>query len=341
MTDQSMESSLWVVCDCSGEITLCGRDASDFGARPGDSAVSMIAEDGFADFEDALRVAERGGVVDLILPAPRGRIAHVKSDELFASPVMIISLYKNKNEYLAAALSSGDKIGKVFSHMEGYVSAAVGNDGKVTALTVENSTRAIVIRNKLIGCIPYEARTGDVSADISAIFDMIAEKFSANAENRFRVNFLSEIRGNMVLCPVDPRMFAGVTVMCAAVGARISCDGECSVMLSADSDTAMLTVTSKMKDRLGRSFKCSDLVRLCRLIPSTPTELIILEGMVSEFDRDSIFECREDGSFILRITFDIGADSDRLKFREEIAITSEYVDSCMEHIGASPSSESQ
>lgn len=318
----SEDDGFWFVCNSDGYVNMCSSTAVKYGITGGSGDFCrVIHEECIADLEDVLRIVKVGGEVSVLLDACEETgytVAHVKNSMLFSEPVAEIRLYKNKNEYLDDPQRNNSVIGRVFGRIDDTDSVS----DSINAI----STNAEIVKNRILGfqrsalriCsgFGFSENTEASLMDVSEVFDIVAERFSANKRKPFNVEFVNDKVGNAVICFGKTENVVGTVLASAATAVRMSRDGKCRVMLRCDGDSVVIETHSNPGIGVSVCFRSCDFLWLYAATGKGISELAFLEHILTLVEYDAEFMCDVDGDFVIRVTLNKNSDPDRLKFRD-------------------------
>ncbi len=342
-------SGIWAICGEGGTVLICGDSASRIGIISGvTNGRELISVEELADFEDALKKCMDGGDVSILLGAADGeRIIHIRRTKLFSSYAAELRYYENKAEYLAASGAEHGRFDRVLKHIERNIEDTVallceisqGNGiNRQYAAKVAEQTRLCGLSLIQRYSEPPEEQE---LCDAVTVFDMITDYFGGENTVPFKAVFVKDITKSAVICNAQSERIVGVTVLASAVAARLSQNGECTVTLSNDGDSAVIEAECILRDgcRLyGRSDRF-DQVYGC--IPSDPVELLLLEQLASIPQWNLEYAASGDGKAVIRAVLSRYTDPDRLKYRDSVGGVPGALDQYMNYIKASFSLDSE
>jgi len=325
--------SYWMICGIDGTVSLCSDDMSRMGVIPGRTNgkdyISAIHKN---LFEDILRIGNKGGDVCYELEAAFKsgfEIVRVKSTRLFSSYGVEVTLYKNKEEYLAAASDSGERLGKVFDYIGAFMSDIDSVLGELRGLgsvpsavterlgSISRVIEKIMYDGNFVNSAFAENSGGEEKiCDMVKIFRHVGAYLEKDGELPFIAAFEDPSGDDTVICATEPGRYARIILMMATVAARLSSDKQCRLTLFSNNGSATVSAECFLKkdyDLYGRSEKTD---ALYRCIPSNPVELMMLERFVSVPEWKLEYTADEKGKFVLSARIIADPNPDRFKYRD-------------------------
>lgn len=323
----------WVICTANGVVSICSRGASDFGITAGVTTVSeLIHKRDIAAFDDLIRRGSAGGDVSAELAAADGigfSVVHLKGVRLFSSFGAEMRFYRSKEEYLAASVTFGERLGRVFNYIDHFTSDV----RRITERLQELSDESPALRDTvgmlselnnriadegrfITGCYRDTYDPDERVCDIPAIFGCIARLYENESKLPFGVSFRDMTGGGNVIADTDPERVTGIVMMAATVAARLSKNNACTVTLSGDGDFVYIEAESRLRDEYRLFGRSEDLGNIYRCIPANPIELMVLEHLCAVPEWRIEYSADENRSFTVRAALFWDTNPDRLRYRD-------------------------
>ena len=320
----------WIICDRTGEVSLCSNAAAYSGIVAG---VTNVTELVFAEhiplLEDAFCRIFAGAEVSVTLecaPASCCDLVVVKSARVLSAVRAQLLFYRNRQEYLAASDAFGDRVGKVFGYIgsaaEELLSVMNGLEAGKFALNDGGLHRAgelarrIAMDSAYFGYATGDGHGGERICDISTLFNRIAEMADMTDALPFSASFENRIAEHSTLCAAEPERIAQIVLMLAAVSARLSDDRSCSLMLSGNDCFAVIEVKCRLKKECEFYGRSENLGGIYRCIHGSPVELMILERLVYVPEWRVEYVADGKGDFVMRAGIVADPNPDSFKFRD-------------------------
>lgn len=321
----------WAICSASGIVLLCSDEASRLGIVSGVTyGRELVSAEDLADFEDALKKCAEGGDVSVLFSEANGdQLIHIKRTKLFSSYAAELRFYGNKDEYLAASHASNGGYDRVLKYIESSINDTLAMLGEISrsggttlADTERQYTSELAERMRLRG-LPLikgymESAEKQTLCDAVTVFDMISDYFKSENTLPFKAVFKKDITKSAVICNAESERIVGVTVMASAVAARLSQNGECTVTLSNDGDSAVIEAGCTLRGDFHLYGRSDNFDQVYNCIPAEPVELMFLEQLASIPQWSLEYLADGDGKAVIRAVFTRYTEPDRLKYRDSV-----------------------